>query len=218
MKNYTLKELIRMFWKSMCLIIVLAIIGGGAMGVYAKHKQTTTYTATRYVVITHNLNNVRSNDDNPYDTRVNADINMMPTYADIAENKNISVQAHKYLSSKLQKKYSVDELNETIDGEPHQQSLVLTLKSKTNSPQDSVDIVNATAKAFQKQLPKIQPGVGRIVLLEKPTPKTVNAITKPGLKKYVAVGLALGALLGIIISFILITFKDIAKKAGQSKD
>lgn len=212
MKNYTLKELTQMFWKSLCLIIILAIVGGGAMGIYAKHKQTTTYTATRDVMITHNLNNVQSSDGNPYDTRVNADINMMPTYASIAENKSISVQARKYLPKKLKKQYSVDALNSTIDSESHQQSLVLTLKAKTASPKDSVEIVNATSKALKQQLPKLQPGVGRIVLLEKASPKNVNASTKPGLKKYVAVGLALGALLGIIISFIVITLKDIAKR------
>lgn len=211
MKNYTLKELTSMFWKSLCLIIILAIVGGATMGLYAKHKQITLYTATREVVVTHNLNEVRSNTNNPFDTRVNADLGMMPTYAEIAENESISAQAHKYLPKKLQKKYSVEELNRTVHCDSHQQSLVLTLKSRTESAKDSVRIVNATAKALRNQLPKLQPGAGKIVLLQKSSTKTVESLTKPSLKKYVVVGIALGAFLGILVSFITITFKDISK-------
>jgi hypothetical protein len=36
LKNYSAKELIQMFWKSVILILVLAVLGGGAMGYRAK--------------------------------------------------------------------------------------------------------------------------------------------------------------------------------------
>ncbi|MBD5090841.1 MAG: chain-length determining protein [Lactobacillus sp.] len=215
MKNYTVKELTKMAWKSLGAIVICAVIGGGLMGVYVKHKQTTTYTATRNVVITHDLNNIQANSDNPYDTRVNADLNMMPTYSDIAENREISVEAHKLLPKKLQKSYSADEINNAIRSESRPQSLVLLLKAKTNSAKDSVEIVNATARALRTQLPKLQPGAGNVVLLEKATTKSVDSNTTPGMKKYLAAGIALGGLLGILISFITITFKDIARKNGK---
>lgn len=204
-----------MAWKSLGAIVICAVIGGGLMGVYVKHKQTTIYTATRNVVITHDLNNIQANSDNPYDTRVNADLNMMPTYSDIAENREISVEAHKLLPKKLQKSYSADEINDAIRSESRPQSLVLSLKAKTNSAEDSVEIVNSTAQALRTQLPKLQPGAGNVVLLEKATTKSVDSNTTPGMKKYLAAGIALGGLLGILISFITITFKDIAKKNGK---
>lgn len=212
MKNYSAKELIQMFWKSVILILVLAVLGGGAMGYRAKKQQHTTYTASQEIVISHNLNENSNSSDNGQDSITNADLNMMPTYAKIAEDETISETAHKMLPKSIKKHYSVQDVNDSVRAITHQQSLVLTIKAKTGSAKASVAIANATAKAVKKDLPKLQPGAGTVTLLAKPTTKSTTSETLPHAKKYAMVGAAMGGLIGIVISFVVITLKDLVKK------
>ena len=209
MKNYSAKELIQMFWKSVILILVLAVLGGGAMGYRAKKQQHTTYSASQEIVISHNLNENQSS-DNGQDSVTNAD--MMPTYAAIAEDETISETAHKMLPKSVKKHYSVQDVNDSVRAIAHQQSLVLTIKAKADSAKAAVEIANATAKAVKKDLPKLQPGAGTVTLLAKPTTKSTTSETLPHAKKYAMVGAAMGGLIGILISFVVITLKDLVKK------
>ncbi len=212
MKNYSAKELFQMFWKSVIFILVLAVLGGGAMGYRAKKQQHTTYTASQEIVISHNLNENSNSSDNGQDSITNADLNMMPTYAEITEDETISETAHKMLPKSIKKNYSVQDVNDAIRAVPHQQSLVLSIKAKTGSAKASVAIANATAKAVKKDLPKLQPGAGTVTLLAKPTTKSTTSETLPHAKKYAMVGAAMGGLIGIVISFVVITLKDLVKK------
>lgn len=201
-----------MFWKSIVLIIVLAIVGGCFGGIIAKKKQHTTYTASRNVFITHNLNTYSLPDNNPQDSTILNDQNMMESYKQIVEDPQITNAAQKMLPKKLQKEISPDEFNERIKAKGKPQSLVLTVQAESGSPTKAVKMANATADALKKQLPKIQPGVGEIVLLAKANRKTVTSITTPHAKKYAAVGIALGGALGLVISFTILTLKDISKR------
>lgn len=212
MKNYSAKELIQMFWKSVILILVLAVLGGGAMGYRAKKQQHTTYTASQEIVISHNLNENSNSSDNGQDSITNADLNMMPTYAKIAEDETISETAHKMLPKSIKKHYSVQDVNDSVKAVAHQQSLVLTIKAKADSAKAAVEIANATAKAVKKDLPKLQPGAGTVTLLAKPTTKSTTSETLPHAKKCAMVGAAMGGLIGIVISFVVITLKDLVKK------
>lgn len=211
MKNYSTKELIQMFWKSIILILVLAILGGGAMGYRAKKQQHTTYSVSQEIVISHNLNENQSS-DNGQDSITNADMNMMPTYATIAEDETISKTAHKMLPKSIKKHYSVQDVNDSVKAIPHQQSLVLTIRAKADSAKAAVEIANATAKAMKKDLSELQPGAGKVTLLAKPTTKSAKSETLPHAKKYAMVGVAMGGLIGILISFVVITLKDLVKK------
>lgn len=198
-------------WKSLIIVIALALIGGGLMGIRAKRHQTTTYTAKTNIVISHDLNNIRKTSDGQ-DNVVNADLNMMPTYEEIAKNVTISKYARQYLSPKMKKEYSLSDINSSIDAKTHPQSLVLTLEATTKSKKDSVTIANASAKAFVKELPKVQPGVGNVKVLSRAVMSDTSSKTSPSIKKHSAVGIALGGLIGLIISFVFITSKELSSK------
>ena len=47
MKTYSLKQLNKSFIKAGLFTIIMAILGGGVMFGYAKHKQQTFYTARK---------------------------------------------------------------------------------------------------------------------------------------------------------------------------
>ncbi|MCH3923214.1 chain-length determining protein [Limosilactobacillus sp.] len=213
MKTYTLKKFMHTFGKSILVIIIFALIGGVAMGLDAKHKKTTTYTATRSIVISHNIEKAyQSKQNNSQDSLVNEDANMMPTYKEIAENGTIATAAHHRLSKHLRSKYSSSDVKSAVKAKVTPQSLVMDLKAETKSPKDSVAIVNATAQAMKQELPTLQPGSGKVTLLQKANTDEVSSSSHPSIKKHAAVGLALGGLLGMIVSFIAVTIKNFLVK------
>lgn len=213
MKNYSVKELTSMFWKSILLIIIMALIGGAFLGLVAKKKQHTTYTATRNVLISRNLNRYSKEDNsNIQNSMVANEQGMMESYKEIAEDRQVTDAAREMLPTKMKKQISASDFNDAITADSNQQSLVLKLSATSDSPVKSVRMVNASAEALEEQLPKIQPGVGEVVPLAKATKTGVNSKTTPHAKKYAAVGIALGGLVGIIISFVGITLKDLNKR------
>ncbi|MCG4841189.1 hypothetical protein, partial [[Ruminococcus] torques] len=66
------------------------------------------------IVISHNFNENSNSSDNGQDSITNADLNMMPTYAKIAEDETISETAHKMLPKSIKKHYSVQDVNDAI--------------------------------------------------------------------------------------------------------
>lgn len=191
--------------RCLIVILVLMLVCGGAMYVLAKRKQTDAFEAKRSVVISHTIQaNKQSDTDN---SSYNAsDLSMMPTYKSIAEDKIVAQSARQSLPSKIRKDYSAEEISHLVDAHVAQQSLVLRLSVTTSNKKDAVKLVNATARGLKKELPVIQPGAGEVRLLAPATVKSVVNISSHHTKKYVAVGLAFGALLGLIVSFFYVTW------------
>lgn len=211
MNNLTVSGYLKKYSKEIIVVALCALIGGGWMGYSAKKHKITEYTANRDVVISHNIEPVQSNSTNDNNSVVVNDLNMMPTYKDIVENDLIANQARKRLPKKLQKKYSVNALQSVLGAKTSQQSLVMRIKADTRSQKDSVAIVNAASEAFQNELPKLQLGAGKVTLLQKANVNNTSSTTRPSVKKHTVVGLALGALLGLIISLVSVTIKNFVK-------
>ena len=208
MKTYSLKQLNKSFVKAVIFTVIMVLLGGLAMFGYAKHKQRTTYTADRFLLISHNVASYSRNENYPI---VNADLNMMTSYEDIIENQLVAQKAKQYLPRKIRKDYSANSISDSISARSRPQSLVLRVSAKTSNAGDSVKLVNAVTKSFQKELPKLQPGAGKVHLLAKATKADVYSNTTPNKKKYAVAGGALGGLLGIVISFVAITWRKLVK-------
>lgn len=192
------------FIKCLVLVVILTLLGGAGMYGLAKHRQHTSYVATRSLIISHEIRNQAENrnDNNP-------DISMMPTYRNVIEDPMVGKMARQYLPKKLRKKYSSDDISNMIKTHVSDQSLVMEVKVQTDSRKDSVKVVNAVTRAFKKDLPQVQPGAGQVRLMAPATKSSTSANTTPHAKKYVAVGLAFGCLVGLIISFLYITWSKL---------
>lgn len=214
MKEYTVKELNRMFAKSIALIVILAVLFGGVFGFLAKQRQHTTYTAEREIMISHNYQAAvtQNNDQN---AQVMADQNLMPTYEDLVQSKSVAQKTHALLPKKLKKAYSTDDIYGMINAKSHQQSLIMNIKIKGSSAKDVTEIANVTAVAAQKELPKLKAGIGTVTPLSKATVGDATSETTPHAKKYLVAGVALGGLIGIIISFGEIVIKDFIRKNSK---
>ena len=93
MKDYKLEDISSSFWKGLILTVILALFGGAGMLVVAKHRQNTTYTAERSVIISHRISENQLNREENQDPVVNTDLSMMQTYTDIVQNEQIG-RAH----------------------------------------------------------------------------------------------------------------------------
>lgn len=211
MNTYSFSELVKKVWKSLVVIIIFALIGGIGMGILAKKHQTTTYTAETSVIISHNLEENRHIKD-AQDSMVNADMNMMPTYESIAKNTTTADEAHKLLPKKIKKNYSVSDVDNAITAQTKPQSLVMNIRAESKSSKDSIAIANASAKALKEELPKLQSGVGHIRVVNKANENTVSSKTSPSIKKHAVVGIVLGGLVGLIVSFVAISYKEFIAK------
>lgn len=208
MKEYQLKDVKASFVKAAVFTVIMALLGGAGMFVVAKHKQHISYTAERFVVISHPITTQTATSASPI---TNTDQQMMLTYEEIANDPMVAKAARKHLTKSQRKEYSADQISQDLDAKAKPQSLALRLKVTTNSPKNAAALVNAAAEGLKETLPKIQPGAGNVKLLAKATEDNVELNKSTNVKKYTAAGLALGGLVGIVISFVVITWRRVLK-------
>ena len=203
-QKYSLNDLIKVIWKNIIVIVIFAIVGGGMFFAFAKHKQKTTYTAERSIMISHNLNSKKSV------SQVNADLAMIPTYEDMIKGRQIADRTWQMLPKNIKKGTSVNDLSDSIDTNSRPNSLIINLKATTQNDEKSVAFVNYTADAVKKELPKMQQGIGTVHVYEKASKKNVTTQVHSSVKKYTLVGIALGIVAGMVISFVATSWKHIA--------
>lgn len=186
------------------IIISLAlfvILGSLVTGLYAKHKRKTTYLSQTNILLEKNFSN-----RNVQNTTVLANINMMDTYKDMAEDPLVYKEAHNLLTKKLKRQITEKELKESIDIGSKPNSLILNVRATTNSKKKSVAIVNATSSAICKEIAKNNPQMGEVQILSKARNVNVVSKTTPSLKKYIVLGGALGLLVGMIITLSVVSW------------
>lgn len=191
------------------ITVVLAFVGATVFGIYAKHKQVTTYTANRSMLISHRVNTNDSNDNKSNNNEVQNDINMMSTYKSLVNDYKVAKLTHQQLPKNLRKRYTVADIQDVIGSSVNEQSVLLKITAKTSSAKDSTVIVNTASKVFVQQLKQLKPDAGNITLLSKANVNDASAQTHPHLKKYVAVGFILGGLIGLVGSIVCFSIIDL---------
>lgn len=200
-QQLTLEKLLKVLFKNAILIIVLALIGGGSFYMLAKHKQSKSYVAERSMVIDHNLTGRRAH------SLFETDLSMVPTYRDLIEGREVTDNAYHRLPKRIKHATNVGDLSDSINTNSHPDSLVITVRATTDNAEKSVAYVNSVAEAAKAELPKMQRGIGNVHIYAKATKKNVTIQTHSSVKKYTLVGIALGIIAGMVISFSRVSFK-----------
>lgn len=205
-KSLSLKDIIKVIWKNLWIIILCGIVFGGAFGALAKMKQTTTYTAARDIMIGHNLTETNGrNRSGVLDT----DIRMMNTYSKLVKDRSVMNLTQKKLPKDLRKKYSSKDLAGMVSVKSDPNSVILRVKVESVNKKNSVKIANAFTESIKSQLPKLTSDAGEIKLLAKAKTADVSSTTGPSTKKYIVLGLAIGILLGMVVAFTYSTWKNL---------
>lgn len=201
--NITINNISRIIWKNIFVIAIFTIIFGLAGALYAKHKKNTTYESTRNVMIDHSYRNSAANEE------VQADISLGKTYSEIIESKDVAKVAHRELPKKLKKKYSTEQISSAISASQIDQTTIIKVNAKTSSATDSSAIVNAVTEAAAMVIPKKVPYTSRVSLFARAMPDEAKSKTTPSTKKYTSLGVAVGFLLGLVITFSITTWKKL---------
>lgn len=203
-EKQSIKKVSKVILDNIIVILICIIVGGATAGLYAKHKQVTTYSAKTNVVIGHNLdrNNYRN-------STVLSDLNMMDTYEDQIKDPQVMRKAHSLLPKQLRHKYSVKDLTEDVHTSTEDHSLVMEIRATTGSANASTKIANSVAHAFRDEFKEMNPSSAEVKLLAPARESDVVSKTSPSAKKYVVLGAALGVLVGMIIAFGWTSYKKI---------
>lgn len=205
-KSLTVNDIIKVIWKNIIWVVIFGIVGAVGLGGIAKMKQHTTYTATRSMMIAHDTADATVKNK---DSQVKADLNMMQTYSDLAQDPTVLNKVAKSLKGDLSKNVTADELKSRVTTESKPDSLVLTIRVSASNPKDAVKIANKTAIVFDKELPKLATDPGDVTTLAKATEGSLTSTTSPSAKKYAVLGLAAGLIVGIAVAFSITSWKKI---------
>lgn len=204
-RKYSLSKFSTIIFKNIIVIVVFMVLGGITAGLYAKHKQTTTYSAKSNVIIGSNVNNI-----NYKNSAVQAELNMSKTYEDLMENNRIISKAHSNLPKKIRKSVTVKEMSSDVDVDSHPNSLVLTVTGHADSANKAVQMANKVTETSVTEVPKLSPTPVKAKVVSKAHISDVTSKTHPSAKKYAVLGAALGILVGMVISFAITTWKHLA--------
>lgn len=203
-KKYSVNDLIKIITHNIVLIVVFTIIGAGCFFVIAKHRQVTTYSAERSIMVSHNLKARNAH------TMLKTDLMMIPTYEDMISGRQVMGTAYKKLPKKIRKQTTVKDLASSIKTDSKPGSLIITIKATGQDSNTAINYVNAAAVAAKKELPIMQRGTGNVYVYPKATRKNVSSQTHGSVKKWTLVGGALGIIIGMLLSFMMTTWRHIA--------
>lgn len=196
----SLKNISKIIWKNILVIVITTLLFGIAGAMYAKHKQHTDYISSRNIMTSSSYRGAAANEE------VQANINLGDTYAKIVESKDVAQVAHRNLPKSIKKEYSVAQISSMVKAHPVMQTTIVKVTVKAENAKASSKIVNAVTAAAEQQIPKKVPSAGKISLFAKATADDAQSITIPSIKKFTLIGAAVGFLLGMVIAFSVTTW------------
>ncbi|HJF53995.1 MAG TPA: lipopolysaccharide biosynthesis protein [Limosilactobacillus coleohominis] len=183
-----------------CLVIfVFALIFGILGYLFAQHKQSTVYETTQNLIINHSYTGEAANEE------LQSDMSLTKTYAKVMESNDVAKKAKSYLPKKLQKKYSAKDITSMTSVRVIPETTMIKISAKSPSATTSAKLTNALAKAAEKEIPNKIPS-GSVKSISNSNKQDAESITSPSRKKYAALGLAVGFLFGMVISFSITTW------------
>ncbi|MCI6852763.1 MULTISPECIES: YveK family protein [Limosilactobacillus] len=183
-----------------CLLIIIFTLGFGVFGYfYAQHKQSTVYKTTQNVIINHSYTGESANDE------VQADLSLTKTYQEIIKSDDVVRKAKEYLPNELRKKYSVNDIAKMTSAQVIPSTTMIEISASSPSANTSAQLTNAIVRAAEKEVPSKIPS-GSIKSVSKSDKDDAKSITSPSRKKYTVLGLAVGFLLGMVVSFSITTW------------
>lgn len=189
-----LQEIFRIIKKRWKLIVGTAI-GVLAIAAFISFVVLTPiYEASTQLLVNKEIE--EKSDFNTQDIQTN--VQLINTYNIIIKSPAIL----DVVAERLNNEYTTGELNAKINVDSVEQSQVIDIKVQDKSPNVAVTIANETAEVFQEEISDLMK-VDNVNILsvaemsEKPSP------VKPNPKLNMAIGLVLGAMLGVGLAFLL---------------
>lgn len=202
-------ELFNNIKKHTLLIIILGLLIGGISYGISSYVLTPKYDSNATMIVS---NSTSTDSQNPQDSNVElgqiqANKALISTYSEIVKSRGI---ADKVISN-LNLDMDYGEFSEKVSIEPVKDTQIISVKVVDTIPERAQDIANETANIFKDSIGDIMK-VDNVQILDGAT--LPSRPSSPNIKKNTAIGVALGLILGVMISI----FKELADTTIKSQD
>ncbi|MFC2947705.1 YveK family protein [Virgibacillus sediminis] len=194
-ETISLKEILQVIKKRLLLIMVLMLGASLAAALISYFVLTPTYENSSQFIVN------QSNSDQAAQftqTELRTNVELINTY-------NVIIKSPRILDTvveKLNLNMSSGQLSEKIQVASSENSQVVTVTATDPDPALATEIANTTVEVFQNEIPDIM-NVDNVSILseaqlaENPAPIAPNPIMN------IAIGLILGAMIGVALAFLL---------------
>lgn len=191
------------------IIITLAVLLGAVGYGVSKYVLTPKYDSNATMIVS---NSTSTDSQNPQQANVElgqiqANKALISTYSEIVKSRGI---ADKVISN-LNLDMDYGEFSEKVSIEPVKDTQIISVKVVDTIPERAQDIANETANIFKDSIGDIMK-VDNVQILDGAT--LPSRPSSPNIKKNTAIGVALGLILGVMISI----FKELADTTIKSQD
>ena len=203
-----LKRLFFVVLKRLWLILLVGIVCGSGVFLYAKFFITPQYKATATIYI---QNYTGENDEKIYSSDLSASQNLVTTYQGLLTSDNVLSR----VKEKLGENYNVDAIRASFTAEAVEDTPILKISINNNDPEEAAKIVNEIAKVAPDAIMDLVEGSSvKVVDLAR----VPEGIAYPSYKKLTLIGCVIGVGLTLAIIVLLVLFnsyiedeEDIAK-------
>ena len=193
-----LKRLFFEVLKRLWLILLVGIVCGSGIFLYAKFFITPQYKATATIYI---QNYTGENDEKIYSSDLSASQNLVTTYQGLLTSDNVLNR----VKEKLGDNYNVDAIRASFTAEAVEDTPILKISISNNDPEEAAKIVNEIAKVAPDAIMNLVEGSSvKVVDLAR----VPMGISYPSYKKLTLIGCAIGAGLTLAIIVLLVLFNS----------
>lgn len=195
-ETISLKEIFSTLRKNLILIVTITLLGVMISAGVTFFLMTPKYDASTQILV--NQANANTNSIYQQANTVQTNVQLVNTYSVIINNPAVLNQVIK----KLNLDVTADELKEMLTVNTAQNSQVFTLTAETDSPAQSVKIVNGVAAAFKSQVQKVMNVDNVSILSPANVASSLNPV-KPKATINIAIAFVVGLMVSIGLAFLL---------------
>lgn len=188
-ETISLKEIFATLRKYLILIVTVTLLAVMVSAGVTFFLMTPKYDASTQILV--NQSNANSNTIYQQANTVQTNVQLVNTYSVIINNPSVLNQVIKKLNLDM----TAGELKGMLTVSTEQNSQVFTLTAETDSPSQSVRIVNGVAAAFKSQVQKVM-NVDNVSIL---SPANVASSINP-VKPKANINLAIAFVVGLMVS------------------